>query len=146
MTLSIGQLQNNPACSRKLPYIRDIVLLLLFLGICAGIFMPGFGPRTGRGAAISAAKIQMNAFKTALDMFNTDNGFYPSTAMGLQALVTQPQVATNWHQYLDAIPKDPWGHDYIYQFPGKHAADSFDIVSMGPDGRLGTRDDIMISK
>jgi general secretion pathway protein G len=116
--------------------------VLFFLGICAGIFMPRFGPGGGWVAG-SAAVTQMNAFATALDVFKVDNGFYPSTALGLQSLVTQPQGATNWHQYLDAIPKDPWGNEYIYACPGKHRPRSYDFSSAGPDGKAGTDDDIV---
>lgn len=96
---------------------------------------------------MAVAEAQIAILATALEMFKADNGHFPKGASGLQDLVVKPgDAGREWHQYMYEIPKDPWGHDYIYQFPGKHAADSFDIVSMGPDGRLGTRDDIMISK
>jgi general secretion pathway protein G len=135
--LSTGQSRGNRAWPRILPYV---VLVLLIIGGCVAI-MPKMGSH--RRGPIGDAKVQMNALETALDVFKVDNGFYPSTAMGLQALVTQPQGARNWHQYLNAIPKDPWGHDYIYACPGKHRPKTYDLSSAGPDGKAGTQDDIV---
>ena len=80
---------------------------------------------------------------TALDAFKRDTGHYPTGTNGLLELVQRPPDTTNWHgPYLEFIPKDPWGHDYIYECPGKHNTNFFDLISLGPDGRLGTDDDI----
>lgn len=94
-------------------------------------------------SATAAANTQIINFKTALEAFKVDNGYYPTNKNALYDLLQQPLGATNWHgPYLDTIPKDPWGHDYIYECPGKHNTNSFDLISSGPDGRLGTDDDI----
>jgi general secretion pathway protein G len=84
------------------------------------------------------------AFKVALDTFQEDTGHYPEGKAGLSQLLWQPAGETNWHgPYLDKLPKDPWGHDYAYECPGKHNSNSFDLFSLGPDGRAGTDDDIV---
>jgi general secretion pathway protein G len=73
-------------------------------------------------------------------MFKKDVGHYPN---GLNDLVVQPAGATtNWHQCLEKIWPDPWGHPYRYDFPGKHRTNSYDLSSAGPDGKFGTADNI----
>ena len=76
-------------------------------------------------------------------MFKDDNGNYPTQTNGLAGLVVQPSGATNWHQYFDNIPLDPWGHPYLYEYPGRHNTNTFDLSSAGPDGIPGTADDIV---
>ena len=81
--------------------------------------------------------------KTALDGFKVDNGFYPTN---LQDLVQQPSNVRNWHgPYFDPpkVPTDQWGHKYIYEYPGKHNPNGYDLSSAGPDGKPGTGDDIV---
>ena len=98
------------------------------------------GPHLGTSARVAAAKTQIAAFKAALNDFNKDNGFYPKN---LQALVQSPANAKNWNgPYMEKIPKDPWGNDYIYMCPGKHNPDGYDIICVGRDGVAGTDDDI----
>jgi type II secretion system protein G len=89
-----------------------------------------------------AARTQVATFRTAINMFEVDNGYFPKS---LEDLVSKPQGASNWHgPYLDSptVPLDPWGHAYIYEHPGKHNPSSYDVMSMGPDGRVGGGDDI----
>jgi general secretion pathway protein G len=75
---------------------------------------------------------------TALGAYNLDTGTYPSTEQGLLALRMKPADVAQWAgPYLSQeIPKDPWGHDYVYRFPGEHGDDP-DIVSLGADGQPG---------
>lgn len=120
----------------------ELLLVLVILGILAAIVIPKFAGRTEQ-ARVAAAKTQISSFETALDAFNVDNGYYPKGRNGLEDLVQQPSDAQNWHgPYLNSIPKDPWNHDYIYQCPGSHNPSSYDVMSMGPDGREGGGDDI----
>ena len=86
----------------------------------------------------------MDSFGMSLEMFKRDNGHYPVGTNALNDLVVQPQGAKNWPQYMQSIPWDPWGHAYIYECPGKHRTNSYDLLSMGPDGIQGTADDIAI--
>ncbi len=120
----------------------EMLLVLAILALLAGIALPKLTGSKER-ANVSAAKTQISAFGTALDMFEVDNGHYPKGKGGLNDLVTQPRDAQNWHQYLDNVPLDPWGHPYIYECPGRHRPNSYDLSSMGPDGRAGTDDDIV---
>ena len=78
--------------------------------------------------------------KPALDAFQVDNGIFPRS---LQDLITLPKNARNWHgPYLDKLPMDQWGHPYVYNYPGKHDTNGYDLFSAGPDGKAGTDDDI----
>jgi type II secretion system protein G len=78
--------------------------------------------------------------KSALDAYQVDNGRYPKS---LQDLIQQASDASNWHgPYLEKFPVDPWGHKYIYAYPGKHNPNGYDLFSAGPDGKPGTGDDI----
>ncbi len=119
----------------------ELLLVLSILALLAGLVLPKLTGSKER-ANVSATKTQISAFGTALDMFEVDNGHYPKGKSGLNDLVTQPKDASNWHKYLESIPLDPWGHPYIYECPGKHRTDSYDLMSMGPDGRVGGDDDI----
>ncbi len=96
-----------------------------------------------RPAPFKSAIAQLGDFRAALEMFKEDNGFFPSGTNVLNDLVKRPTNASPaWHQYLDKIPPDPWGHAYRYEYPGKHNTNSFDLSSAGPDGVFGTADDI----
>ena len=122
----------------------ELLLVLTILGILAAIVVPKIAGK-GEQARIQATITQISAFKTALNTFEVENGYYPKGQNGLQDLMVQPHDAQNWHgPYLDTdkIPADPWGHEYAYTCPGKHNPTSFDITSAGPDGQLGTEDDI----
>ena len=122
----------------------ELLLVLVILGILAAIVLPKFSGTSQRGRVV-AAQTQISAFKTALDAFDVDVGGYPQGKSGLLELIQRPRDSENWHgPYLhgDVIPKDPWGHEYIYECPGRHNPDSYDILSAGPDGRAGTDDDI----
>jgi general secretion pathway protein G len=89
-----------------------------------------------------AADIQ--GIKTQLGLYESMNGFYPTTEQGLQALVTQPDTdprPTRWYQLYKEMPKDPWGNEYIYRCPGVKDPQSYDLFSAGPDRKPDTEDD-----
>jgi len=121
----------------------EMLLVLVILSTLAAIVYPNLSKHALR-ARRTAAKVQIKAFRTALSAFEMDNDRFPKGRDGLLELVRRSGEAKNWRgPYLDGgIPKDPWGHDYIYESPGKHNTESYDIVSLGPDGDLGTEDDI----
>src|SRR5437660_2248324 len=121
----------------------ELLLVLVILGILAAIVVPKFSGRTEQ-ARMTAAQSQISTFNTALDAFEVDNGYYPKGRNGLVDLVQPPRDSQNWRgPYLkSAIPNDPWGRPYIYDCPGKHNPSSYDLSSMGPDGRAGNEDDI----
>ena len=114
----------------------ELLLVLVILGILAAIVLPRFTNRT-KQAQIAAVQTQIATFKTALDAYEVDNGYYPKGKNGLMDLIQQPRDAQNWRgPYLqsDSIPKDPWLNDYIYECPGRHNPSSYDVSSLGPPG------------
>lgn len=123
----------------------ELLLVLAILAILAGIVLPKMAGRTEQ-ARVTAAKAEIATFSTALGAFEVDNGFYPKGRNGLEALIVKPNNAQNWHgPYLEntqTVPLDPWQHPYVYECPGKHNPTGFDLMSMGPDGRIGGDDDI----
>jgi general secretion pathway protein G len=120
----------------------EMLLVLVILGVLAAIVYPKVAGR-GEQARVTSAQTQIAAFKTALDAFEVDNGYYPKGANGLLDLVQKPRDAQNWRgPYMDSIPKDPWGNDYVYECPGKNNAGSYDLMSIGADGRSGSEDDV----
>ena len=121
----------------------ELLLVLVILGVLAAIVVPKFAGRTEQ-ARVTAATSQISTFGTALDAFEVDTGSYPKGKSGLNDLFQQPREAQNWRgPYLkNEVPKDPWGNDYVYDCPGKNNPTSYDVMSMGPDGRVGGDDDI----
>ena len=96
---------------------------------------------------IARASIQVALIATPLEGYYMDNGNYPSTDQGIEALWTQPKdlpPSAKWDgPYLPKpLPYDPWGRPYHYILPGKHNPDKYDFWSSGPDGKSGTADDI----
>lgn len=81
--------------------------------------------------------------KNALDQFEIDNGRYPTTAEGLDALVHQPKGLTTWtSKSIDEVPVDKWGTAFHYQGPDTLGPGEYNIISAGPDRVFGTADDI----
>jgi general secretion pathway protein G len=120
----------------------ELMAVIVILGILAMLVMPRFFDRIDE-AKKTAVKVQMKNFEGALKLFYLDNGFYPDTEQGLQALVEKPSVGRippKWREngYLEkkAIPRDPWGNEYIYLSPGRQGED-YEIISYGRDGREG---------
>jgi len=114
----------------------ELLLVLVILGILAAIVIPKFSGRTEQ-AKEQAAVTQISIFKTALNSFEVDNGYYPKGKNGLQDLIVKPRDAQNWRgPYLetDKIPLDPWLNEYIYECPGRHNPTSYDLSSSGPPG------------
>jgi general secretion pathway protein G len=106
-----------------------------------GLIMSLVGPRVLNylgESKVKAAKIQIQSFTSALDLFYLDAGRYPSTAEGLTALVKPPGGLTAWNgPYLKGgtVPNDPWGRPYIYRSPGERS--NYEIISYGSDGQEG---------
>jgi general secretion pathway protein G len=108
-----------------------------------GLIMALVGPRVLNylgESKVKAAKIQIESFAAALDLYYLDNGAYPSSSEGLKALVERPTSAAAWNgPYLRVsnVPDDPWGHPYVYKTPGEHAP--YEIDSYGAGGSGDTR-------
>jgi len=118
----------------------EMLLVVTIIGILAALVIPRIAG-TGERARETAVRADINGgIKSALGAYEVDNGFYPKS---LQDLLVQPSNARNWHgPYLEKLPLDPWGNPYVYYYPGKHNQSFFDLLSVGPDGKEGTDDDI----
>jgi len=126
----------------------EIMLVVVILGILVAMVAPNLSGKSNQ-ARISAARTDIEAnIMAALDFYELDNGRYPTTDQGLQALIAKPAsgpATENWNgSYLKKkkVPIDPWGKEYIYISPGAHNTDEFDLYSYGPDG-IESDDDIV---
>ena len=123
----------------------EVLLVVIIVGVLAAIVLPNLVGRAEQTRR-SAAAAQIANFKTGLNSFELDNGRFPTTTEGLDALVNRPATNSSlWKgPYLEGnvIPKDPWGHGYTYRFPGTFNADGYDLISSGRDGQEGSADDI----
>lgn len=126
----------------------EILLVVLIIGVIAAMVVPNLAGR-GEQARKSVARADIDTnIDSALSMYELDNGRYPSTDQGMAALLQKPTAApvpSNWNgPYLKkkALPKDPWGKDYVYRSPGTHNTDGYDLSSTGPDG-VESGDDIV---
>ena len=121
----------------------EMLLVLVILAVLAAIVIPKFTGRSEQ-ARVTAAQSQISSLELALNSYEVDNGSYPQGTAGLNALVEQPNNMESWKgPYMTkGIPLDPWGHPYIYNYPGKANPRHFDLSSMGKDGQAGTDDDI----
>lgn len=114
----------------------EVMVVVVILGILAAIIVPQVlaRPEQARFAAVTQ---DIKSIQEALSLYKLDNGFYPTTDQGLQALVTKPSlppIPQNWTQgtYLSKLPVDPWKNPYHYTHPGQHG--DIDIWSDGPIG------------
>ncbi len=115
----------------------EMLLVLVILATLAAIVIPKMAGRSQQ-AKVTSAQTQISAFKVALDAYEVDTGAYPKSG-NLGELVSS-NVQGNHAPYLDRIPQDPWGNNYVYDYPGKHG--TYDLMSPGPDGRAGNDDDV----
>ncbi|OGW47249.1 MAG: type II secretion system protein GspG [Nitrospirae bacterium RBG_13_41_22] len=121
--------------------LLEIIVVVFILSLLVAIVAPRIIGRTD-DARIAEAKVQTKNFETALKLFMLDNGFYPSTEQGIEALVEKPTVGQIPQKYREEgyleqkrIPLDPWGNPYIYISPGIYG--DFDIICYGADGKEG---------
>ncbi len=119
----------------------EIMVVIIILGILVAYIAPKFIGRAEE-ARRTAARVQMESIETTLKLYKLDNGYYPTTEQGLQALVEPPtvgQLPRAWREggYLEkgTVPKDPWKNDYVYLSPGLHG--DYDLISYGNDGEPG---------
>jgi general secretion pathway protein G len=115
----------------------EMLVVITIIGLIMGLI----GPRVLNylsESKVKAARIQLQSFASALDLYYLDAGRYPSTSEGLAALVKQTPGVAAWNgPYLKggSVPTDPWSHDYVYRAPGEHGP--YDILSYGSDGQEG---------
>ncbi len=123
----------------------ELMVVIVILGFLAAFIGPKLVGQADKGRDVRA-RMDIQALETALKMYKLENGVYPSTEQGLQALIEKPGTGTvpkNWRKggYMEKsiIPKDPWKNEYVYLSPGAHG--DFDIVSYGADGVAGGEDE-----
>jgi general secretion pathway protein G len=119
----------------------EIMVVVIILGLLAVLVAPRVIGKLAV-AKDKTARAQIQLLGTALDNYRLDNGAYPSTQQGLEALWSKPATAPeprNWSgPYLQKkVPKDPWGNPYVYRSPGESNPEGYDLVSMGADGSSG---------
>ena len=127
----------HPASRISAFTLVEMLLVLVILATLAAIVIPKMAGRSQQ-AKVTAAATQISAFKGALDAYEVDTGAYPKG--GNLGELGSSSVQGNHAPYLDRIPADPWGNNYQYDYPGKHG--TYDLSCAGPDGRMGTDDDI----
>jgi general secretion pathway protein G len=122
----------------------ELMVVIVILGILAGLIIPRIMGRPEEAKQLKAT-MQIESIETALKLYKLDNGAYPDTEQGLQALIEKPETGNqpkNWRKggYLEKgrLPKDPWGNEFIYLSPGSHG--DYDIISYGYDGVPGGED------
>ncbi|MEM7681301.1 MAG: type II secretion system major pseudopilin GspG [Planctomycetota bacterium] len=124
--------------------LLELLLVLVILAVLAGIVGVRFAGQSA-DAKIKAAGSQLETFKLALGTYELRTGAYPTTAQGLEALITDPGNVADWPGRLlddDQVPVDQWGNAWQYRAPGTQNTDGFDLFSFGPDGKQGGGDDI----
>ena len=121
----------------------ELMVVIVILGILAGLIIPRIMGRPEEAKQLKA-KMQIESIETALKLYRLDNGIYPDTEQGLQALIEKPETGPlpkKWRNggYLEKgkLPKDPWGNDFIYLCPGAHG--DYDLISYA-DGVQGGED------
>jgi general secretion pathway protein G len=114
----------------------ELLVVVVIIGLLAGFVAPRYFSQVGK-SEVSVAKAQIDALEKALDTYRLDVGHYPSSELGLKALVDRPASEPKWSgPYLrKEVPLDPWGKPYVYRVPGEKG--DFDLVSYGKDGQPG---------
>lgn len=123
--------------------LLEIMLVVGIIVIILGVAVSKLGNQTGF-AKDMRVKADLQSISTQLRLYESVNGFVPTTEQGLQALVTQPETEprpTRWYQLFKEVPQDPWNNDYIYLAPGRKNPSGYDLYSAGPDRKPDTADD-----
>ena len=117
--------------------LLELLVVIAIIGLLAGYVAPRYFSQVGK-SEVNVAKAQIDALQKALDQFRLDCGCYPSTELGLNALMARPSNEQKWNgPYLQkSPPPDPWGQPYQYRQPGTGEAE-FDLLSFGKDGKPG---------
>lgn len=116
--------------------LLEIMVVITLIGLVTAAIGVAVMSQLSKGQTDSARN-QAYEIGKSLELYKLNMGRYPTTTEGLQALVTPPKGKP----LMDALPKDPWGNDYIFTIPGQKNASKYDIRSKGSDGQEGTDDD-----
>jgi len=145
MKLDISKTRRNLETHQRGFTLVEMLLVLVILATLAAVVVPKFAGRS-KQAKVTAAKSQISNLEIAIDSFEIDMGYFPKAGNDLRDLIEEPNSnnVQDWQgPYLKkGIPRDPWGSEYVYNYPGKMNIGSYDISSGGPDMKTGTEDDI----
>lgn len=119
----------------------EILVVIVVIAILASLVAPSVFQHVGT-AKDATARSQIEMLGAALDAYRLDNGRYPTTDQGLDALEQAPGTdprPTSWKgPYLRKdVPLDPWKHPYVYRSPGTESGRGYDLLSYGADGKAG---------
>ena len=116
--------------------LLELLVVMVIIGLLVGYVGPRYFAQVGK-SEVKAARMQLDGFEKALEQYRLDTGHYPSSELGLEALVVRPASEARWQgPYLKKqVPVDPWGNPYIYRLGGPRG--EFEILSLGKDGRPG---------
>ncbi len=123
--------------------LLEIMLVVMIIGLLLGTAVYKLKGNLEVGKTV-ATQSSIQSIKTQLKLYESLNGFPPTTEQGLSALVAQPQSEprpTRWTQLFDSVPKDPWSREFVYVSPGRKNPTSYDLYSAGPDRIPDTSDD-----
>lgn len=141
ITRTTQELSNMPTIARRSSArlgftLIELMIVVVILGLLATIVMPKILNRPEQARRMKA-KIDIRSIESALALFKTDTGRFPTTSEGLEALVSDPGIkGYDSEAYLDKMPKDPWANRYVYISPGLNSKD-YDLESYGKDGENG---------
>lgn len=116
--------------------LLELLVVMVIIGLLVGYVAPRYFAQLGK-SEVNAARSQIDAMETALDIYRLDMGYYPSQDEGLDALIHNQQNNVRWKgPYLEKeIPLDPWGQPYVYKIPGENS--EYDLFSFGKDRKAG---------
>jgi general secretion pathway protein G len=123
---------------------RRIPVILILVAAAVGFSIPIYRLRSESAGYHAKVRADIQGISTQLTLYESMNGFYPTTEQGLKALVMFPNTAPTphrWYQTFEHLPKDPWGNDYVYRCPGSKNRSTYDLFSPGPDHKADTADD-----
>jgi general secretion pathway protein G len=123
--------------------LLEIMLVISIIVVLLGLAISKMGNPAGFAKGV-AVRSDIQTIGTQLKLYESMNGFLPTTEQGLQALVTQPSSEPRpqrWYQLFKEVPKDPYGNNYIYLSPGRKNPSSYDLYSAGQDRKADTADD-----
>ena len=119
----------------------ELMVVIVIIGVLAALIVPNVLDRLGQ-SRVAAARTDVASLMGQLKLYKLDNGQFPTSDQGLQALASKPTtgpIPPNWKPYVDKLPSDPWGHSYQYANPGLKG--EVDVYSFGADGVIGGEGD-----
>ncbi len=124
--------------------LMEILIALVIIGILGAFVLQNFGGEVTK-AKYTKLKADFQTIESALMRYYNDNGFYPTSEQGLQALTSKPETNPEPRSYpkggyVSKLQKDPWNNDYLYLSPAEYGEGDFEIISLGADGQEGGQD------